>query len=63
MLNKTGLSPGTILSARPHWRTAAEHPLPVFATGVSYMPDIGFIVLVIAAFALIGLIAKGVSRL
>jgi hypothetical protein len=30
---------------------------------VSHMLDLGFIVLVIAVFALIGLIAKGVSHL
>jgi hypothetical protein len=30
---------------------------------VSHMSDLGFIVLAIAVFVLIGLIAKGVSRL
>jgi hypothetical protein len=30
---------------------------------VSYMSDLGFIVLVIVVFALIGLVAKGVNRL
>lgn len=35
----------------------------VTVTGVSLMSDIGFIVLAIAVFALIGLIARGVSRL
>lgn len=35
----------------------------VTVTGVSLMSDIGFIVLVIAVFALIGLIARGVNRL
>ncbi|MFJ8603207.1 hypothetical protein ACIREM_31745 [Streptomyces shenzhenensis] len=42
---------------------AAQRSLPVVATGVSHMPDLGFIVLVIVVFVLIGLIAKGVSRL
>jgi hypothetical protein len=31
--------------------------------GVSYMPDLAFIVLIVAVFAVIGLVAKGVERL
>ncbi|WP_147481260.1 hypothetical protein [Streptomyces shenzhenensis] len=47
----------------PLGHAAAERSLPVVGTGVSHMPDLGFIVLVIAVFVLIGLIAKGVNRL
>jgi hypothetical protein len=31
--------------------------------GVSHMPDLVFIVLIVVAFVLVGLIAKGVERL
>jgi hypothetical protein len=47
----------------PHRHAAAKRSPPVVVTGVSYMSDLGFIVLVIVVFALIGLVAKGVNRL